>query len=93
MGMIDVKDSNIAQGYGTGDDIKITWEPREDKMGKMSALNIEQTNKFVGALDTITQFIDTELMQLTKYIPMFRDGLLELQDIINDYRDEIKGEK
>ena len=47
----------------------------------------------IGALDTITQFIDTELMRLTKYIPMFRDGLLELQDIINDYRDEIKGEK
>ena len=62
-------------------------------MGKMAQLNITQTNKFIGALDTITQFIDTELMRLTKYIPMFRDGLLELQDIINDYRDEIKGEK
>jgi hypothetical protein len=64
---------------------------RRNIMAKMSALNIEQTNKFVGALDEISQFIDEELIPEISVISILHERLIILQKIVNDYRDEVKG--
>ena len=59
-------------------------------MAKMSALNIDQTNKFVGALNEITQFIDMELIPEISVISILHERLIVLQAIIEGYREEIK---
>ena len=64
----------------------------KNKMAKMSRLNIEQTNKFVGALDYISQFIDEELIPEISVISILHERLIVLQAVIDGYRREIKGE-
>ena len=59
-------------------------------MAKMSALNIEQTNKFLNALDYISQFIDEELIPEISVISILHERLIILQKIVDDYRKEIK---
>jgi len=61
-------------------------------MAKMSQLNITQTNKFVGALDYISQFIDEELIPEISVISILHERLIILQRVVDDYREEIKGE-
>jgi len=54
-------------------------------MAKMSALNIEQTNKMVDCLHQIAQFIDMELMPETEEVSVLRARLVQLQTIIESY--------
>ena len=61
-------------------------------MGKMSALDIDRTNRFVGALNYISQFIDEELIPEISVISILHERLLILQRVVDDYRKEIKGE-
>ena len=61
-------------------------------MGKMSELNITQTNKFLGALDTMAQYIDTELLALVSPISLMHGRLMYLQGLIEGFVEIIKGE-
>ena len=59
-------------------------------MAKMAALDIDITNKFLGALDTMAQYIDTELLALVSPISLMHGRLMYLAGIIEGYKEIIR---
>jgi len=85
-----MKEKELVKMPRTWIKLKPTFTRGENIMAKMSQLNIEQTNRFIDALDTMAQYIDTELLALVSPISLMHGRLMYLAGIIEGYKEIIR---